>query len=124
MEELSIVFKNIALVKEIESPENPGGLEKRVALTPEDVGQLTDAGINVFVEYGAGLGVDFEDAEYLKNGAVMQKADEIYKDKDMIIKFKGPSLASISEMKKGCTLFVWHIFTLFLTELKCLKRVK
>jgi len=47
---LSIAFKNIALVKEIESPENPAGLEKRVALTPEDVGQLTAAGVNVFVE--------------------------------------------------------------------------
>ncbi|HIP30253.1 MAG TPA: hypothetical protein EYG93_10145 [Sulfurospirillum arcachonense] len=56
---MKIEFKNIALVKEVESPENPGGLEKRVALTPRDVGQLTAVGINVFVEYGAGLGVDF-----------------------------------------------------------------
>jgi alanine dehydrogenase len=110
---LSIVFKNIALVKEIESPENPGGLEKRVALTPEDVGQLTAAGVNVFVEYGAGLGVDFADDEYLDNGAVMQKADEIYINKDMIIKFKGPSLESISEMKKGCTLFCMAHFHSF-----------
>ena len=113
MDKLSIAFKNIALVKEIESPENPGGLEKRVALTPEDVGQLTDAGVNVFVEYGAGLGVGFEDEEYLKNGAVMQKADEIYSDKDLIIKFKGPSLQSISEMKKGCTLFCMAHFHSF-----------
>lgn len=59
MEELSIAFKNVALVKENESPENPGGLEKRVALTPEDVGQLTAVGVNVFVEYGAGMGVGF-----------------------------------------------------------------
>ena len=66
MDKLSIAFKNIALVKEIESPENPGGLEKRVALTPEDVGQLTDVGVQVFVEYGAGLGVDFEDEKYNK----------------------------------------------------------
>ncbi len=113
MNKLSIVFKNIALVKEIESPENPGGLEKRVALTPEDVGQLTAAGVNVFVEYGAGLGVDFADDEYLDNGAVMQKADEIYINKDMIIKFKGPSLESISEMKKGCTLFCMAHFHSF-----------
>ena len=95
MENLSIAFKDVALVKEIESPENPGGLEKRVALTPEDVGQLTSAGVNVFVEYGAGSGVEFADDEYIENGAVMQTADEIYKDKDMIIKFKGPSLESI-----------------------------
>ena len=75
MEKLSIAFKNVALVKEIESPENPGGLEKRVALTPKGVGELRDAGVNVFVEYGAGEGVDFSDDEYIKNGATMQKAD-------------------------------------------------
>ena len=121
MEKLSIVFKNIALVKEIESPENPGGLEKRVALTPKDVGQLTDAGINVFVEHGAGLGVDFEDKEYLANGAVMQRADEIYKDKDMIIKFKGPSFESISEMKRGCTLFCMAHFHSFPDRAKMLE---
>ncbi len=121
MEKLSIVFKNIALVKEIESPENPGGFEKRVALTPKDVGQLTAAGVNVFVEYGAGLGVGFEDEEYLKNGAVMQNADEIYHDKDMIIKFKGPSLDSISQMKKGCTLFCMAHFHSFPDRAKMLE---
>jgi alanine dehydrogenase len=119
---LSIDFKNIALVKEIESPENPGGLEKRVALTPEAVEQLTAVGVKVFVEYGAGLGVDFEDKEYLQNGAVMQKADEIYKDKDMIIKFKGPSLESISKMKKGCTLFCMAHFHSFPDRAKMLEK--
>lgn len=121
MGKLSVAFKNVALVKEIESPENPGGLEKRVALTPEDVGQLTSAGVNVFVEYSAGLGVDFADVEYLKNGAVMQKADEIYKNKDMIIKFKGPSLESISQMKKGCTLFCMAHFHSFPDRAKMLE---
>jgi len=121
MNKLSIAFKNIALVKEIESPENPGGFEKRVALTPEDIGQLTAAGVNVFVEYGAGLGVNFEDAEYLENGAVMQKVDDIYKDKDMIIKFKGPSLESISRMKKGCTLFCMAHFHSFPDRAKLLE---
>ena len=121
MEKLSIAFKNIALVKEIESPENPGGLEKRVALTPEDVGQLTSSGVNVFVEYGAGLGVEFADDEYLKNGAVMQNADEIYKDKEMIIKFKGPSLDSIAQMKKGCTLFCMAHFHSFPDRAKMLE---
>ncbi|MCD6173061.1 MAG: hypothetical protein J7J96_04620 [Sulfurimonas sp.] len=121
MGKLSIVFKNVALVKEIESPENPGGLEKRVALTPEDVGHLTDAGVNLFVEYGAGLGVGFTDKEYLDNGAVMQKEDEIYKNKDMIIKFKGPSLESISQMKKGCTLFCMAHFHSFPDRAKMLE---
>jgi len=121
VKKLSIAFKKLALVKEVESPENPGGLEKRVALTPLDVGELTKVGINVFVEYGAGLGVDFKDEEYLDNGAIMQNADEIYIDKDMIIKFKGPSLESISQMKKGCTLFCMAHFDSFPDRAKLLE---
>jgi alanine dehydrogenase len=118
---LSIGFKNIALVREIESPENPGGLEKRVALTPEDAGKLVSAGVNLFVEYGAGEGVGFSDDEYIKNGAIMQSADEIYKDKDMVIKFKGPSLESISQMKKGCALFCMAHFHSFPARAKMLE---
>ncbi|WP_041394502.1 alanine dehydrogenase [Photobacterium profundum] len=98
-------YSSIALVKEIESPENPGGLEKRVALVPSDVGQLVQAGIKVYVECGAGDGVGFSDEEYLKNNAIMQTAEQIYKDKALIIKFKGPALSSIEQMSEGCTLF-------------------
>ena len=97
-------YSSIALVKEIESPENPGGLEKRVALIPSDVGQLVDAGIIVYVEMGAGEGVGFSDDEYLKNNAIMQTAEQIYKDKALIIKFKGPALSSIEQMSESCTL--------------------
>lgn len=121
MKNLSIAFKNVALVKETESPENPGGLEKRVALTPDDVGQLIAFGVKVSVEFDAGTGVGFEDDEYLKHGAMLQNADEIYKDKDMIIKFKGPSLDSISRMKKGCTLFCMAHFHSFPDRAKMLE---
>ena len=50
-------FKTIAVAKEIESPENPGALEKRVALIPSDVKKLVDHGVRVSVETGAGDGV-------------------------------------------------------------------
>lgn len=70
-------FSSIALAKEIESPENPGALEKRVALVPADVGRLTQAGIEIYVEHGAGEGVGFSDREYQKNGAIMQTPEEI-----------------------------------------------
>ena len=106
-------FKTIAVVREIESPENPGGLEKRVALVPGDVAQLVDAGVNVFVEIGAGEGVDFSDAEYKAAGATLQSGDQIYGDKDLIIKFKGPSLTSISKMRSGCTLLCMAHFGSF-----------
>ena len=101
----SQIFSSIALAKEIESPENPGALEKRVALVPNDVGKLTKAGIKVYVEYGAGEGVGFSDGEYEQNDAILQPSEQIYRDKELIIKFKGPSLTSITEMREGCTLF-------------------
>ncbi|MCJ8352073.1 alanine dehydrogenase [Moritella sp.] len=98
-------YSSIALAKEIESPENPEGLEKRVALIPSDVGLLVQAGIKVYVECGAGDGVGFSDDEYLKNNAIMQTAEDIYVNKSLIIKFKGPALASVEQMSEGCTLF-------------------
>lgn len=98
-------FQQIALAKEIESPENPGGLEKRVALVPDDVQSLVSSGAQVYVEHGAGNGVGFSDDEYLAAGATLQTADQIYQNKDLIIKFKGPSMDSIGQMRPGCTLF-------------------
>jgi len=106
-------FRTIAVVREIESPENPGGLEKRVSVVPDDVRRLVDDGLEVFVEHGAGLGVGFSDDEYVAAGAVMQSGDEIYQDKDLIIKFKGPSLDSIRQMRSGCTLLCMAHFGSF-----------
>ena len=114
-------FSSIALAKEIESPENPGALEKRVALVPADVGRLTHAGIKVYVEYGAGEGVGFSDREYEQNNATMQTAEQLYRDKEIIIKFKGPSLSSIEEMREGCTLFCMAHFHSFQDRAKLLQ---
>jgi alanine dehydrogenase len=114
-------FLSIALAKEIESPENPGALEKRVALVPADIGRLTQAGIKVFVEYGAGEGVGFGDREYEQNGAIMQTPKEIYRDKELIIKFKGPSLSSIEKMRKGSTLFCMAHFHSYPNRAKLLQ---
>ncbi len=98
-------FKNIAVAREIASPENPGGLEKRVALVPDDVAALVSAGHSISVEFGAGEGVGFLDAEYERAGATMEGAESIYRDKDLLIKFKGPALDTIKMMKPGATLF-------------------
>ena len=98
-------FKSIGLARECESPENPGALEKRVALTPDDVRALVATGAEVAVEHHAGEGVGFSDEEYLSAGAVLQSEDMIYRDKDLLIKFKGPSMGSIEQMRAGTTLF-------------------
>ncbi len=98
-------FNTIGLARESESPENPGALEKRVALTPGDVAALVRAGVRLFVERGAGQGVGFADAEYERGGAVIQSTEALYRDKDLVIKFKGPALAAIEQMSPGSTLF-------------------
>ena len=114
-------FTHIALVKEIESPENPAGLDKRVALTPADVGKLCSVGVTVSVESGAGEGVGFSDADYIANGAAIESENEIYADKDLIIKFKGPALQSIPLMRKGCTLLCMAHFDSFPDRAQLLK---
>ena len=77
MNKLLNKYTSIALVKEIESPENPSGLEKRVALVPNDIKTLVDYGIKVYVEYDAGNGVGFSDEEYINSGAIMQESKDI-----------------------------------------------
>ena len=115
------MYKIIGLAKEIESPENPGALEKRVALIPKDVKQLIDAGCDVFVEFGAGEGVGFSDEEYTNAGAVLQSNNELYQNKDLVIKFKGPAMQSIPLMKEGCTLFCMAHFSSFPERAKLLE---
>lgn len=117
----SLHYKVIGLAKENESPENPGALEKRVALIPKDVRKLTQAGCTVFVESGAGEGVGFNDAAYIKAGAAIQTTEEIYRDKDLIIKFKGPAIEHIPLMRPGCTLFCMAHFHSFPERAKLLE---
>jgi len=117
----STAFRNLALVKEIESLENPGGLDKRVALTPDDTGKLSSIGVKIYVETGAGEGVGFSDEEYIENGAIIQTADTIYREKDIIVKFKGPSLDSIPQMRKNCTLLCMAHFNSFPERAQLLK---
>lgn len=117
-------FQSIAVVREIESPENPGGLERRVSIVPQDIAPLVATGALVYVETGAGLGVGFTDQEYVETGAVLQTAEDIYQNKDLIIKFKGPSIQSIKEMRSGCTLLCMAHFSSFPDRAKILETRK
>ncbi|MFW6347441.1 MAG: alanine dehydrogenase, partial [Cyclonatronaceae bacterium] len=114
-------YKTIGLARENESPENPGALEKRVALIPADVKKLVEAGCEVFVEEGAGSGVGFTDEEYRAAGAGIQPTEALYADKDLIIKFKGPAMEHIPLMRRGCTLFCMAHFHSFPERAKLLE---
>ena len=98
-------YRIIGIARENESPENPGALEKRVAIVPADVPKLLKEGCKVYVEAGAGEGIGFSDQEYIDAGAEIQDFEEIYAGKDLVIKFKGPSLEAVGLMDPGTTLF-------------------
>lgn len=117
-------IKTIGLAKENESPENPGSLEKRVALIPMDVEKLVHKGFQVFFEKGCGLGIGFSDQDYQDAGAILQDHNAIYSDKDMVIKFKGPALEDIRKMRPKTVLFCMAHFHSYPDRAQLLKDCK
>ena len=95
-----------------------------MALVPADVKKLIDHGCDVYVERGAGERVEFPDQEYEKVGAKLQSNSDIYKDKDLVIKFKGPSMAAVSLMNPGTSLFCMAHFHSFPERAKKLEENK
>jgi alanine dehydrogenase len=92
----------IGVPKEIKPAEN------RVALTPAGVKALTDHKHEVFVEASAGVGSGFSDEAYAQAGARMVlRADEVWKEADMVIKVKEPIGPEFSWMKPGQILFTY-----------------
>ncbi len=117
-------IKIIGMAKETESPENPGALEKRVALVPKDIKKLIESNCTVYVENGSGEGVGYSDQDYMDVGAIIQNSEEIYKNKEMVIKFKGPSLENINKMNPGTILFCMAHFRSFQSRAELLEKQK
>jgi alanine dehydrogenase len=99
-----LAYRRIGLAAEHESPEDPEGSEVRVALTPAAVRQLVDHGRSVAVESGAGMRMGFSDDDYRAAGAAIVSRDELYRDRDAVIKLKGPTHAELATMAPGSTL--------------------
>jgi NAD(P) transhydrogenase subunit alpha len=80
---------NIGVIKE----RAPG--ERRVALTPDAVRRLTDAGHAVLVEPAAGLAARFPDSAYADAGAEMAPAGDLYARADVVVCVGTPDVASL-----------------------------
>ena len=84
--------------------------ERRVALVPEVVSQLTRAGHRVIVERGAGIRAGFTDEAYRSAGCdLADSAAEIYSTAQMILKVQRPGRddageAELDRMKEGSVL--------------------
>jgi alanine dehydrogenase len=82
--------------------------EYRVGLTPAGVRALTDAGHKVVVERSAGEGSGFSDDLYEKAGARMiEKADDVWAEAEMVVKVKEPIEPEYPRMKEGLVLFTY-----------------
>ncbi len=92
----------VAVVKEIKAQEN------RVALTPAGVDRLVDAGHDVFVEAGAGIGSSQADSAYTRaGGTIIDDVDEVWAQAEMVIKVKEPLEEEWPRMRSGQILFTY-----------------
>jgi NAD(P) transhydrogenase subunit alpha len=72
-------------------PKESASGERRVALVPEGVSQLTRAGHRVVVEHDAGLRAGFTDDAYRAAGSdLVDTAPEIYSSAEMVLKVQRP----------------------------------
>ena len=82
--------------------------EYRVGLTPASVAELVAVGHEVFVEAGAGKGIDCPDNAYRKAGAeILPDAAAVFKAADMIVKVKEPQPQEIALLEPRHILFTY-----------------
>lgn len=84
--------------------------ELRVAATPKTVKRLQKQGFEVYIQKGAGAKANFSDKEFEEAGAkIVGSAQEIYKDSDIVLKVKEPSVDEVKMMREGLVLlsYLW-----------------
>ena len=78
-------------------PRETAADERRVALVPDSVGRLSQTGIQVVVEAGAGLSASYPDESYREAGAEIGAAW----DADVVAKVQKPSADEIARLHDG-----------------------
>lgn len=101
---------------EVEFKEMPGGRlrigllanypdseETRFLLTPEAAGMLTSAGIEVKMESGAGVDIDFSDETYAEYGVNIVEREEALKQ-PIVLSYAPLKVMDVQKMQKGAAL--------------------
>lgn len=82
--------------------------EFRVGLTPSAALEAVNAGHEVIVQAGAGVGAGFEDSDYETAGAtIIATAEEVFAAADMIVKVKEPQAVERKMLREGQLLFTY-----------------
>ena len=92
----------IGCVKEIKKQ------EYRVGMTPDNAGSYVNAGHEVYVESGLGVGSGFPDSEYEEAGArIMGTAKEVWDISEMMVKVKEPLPEEYPLFHEGLILYTY-----------------
>jgi NAD(P) transhydrogenase subunit alpha len=76
--------------------------ERRVALVPESVKKLIQAGYDVSIEAGAGETAGYPDAAYRDAGAAVETdSASLLGSADLVLKMGAPTAAEVSSMRQG-----------------------
>ncbi len=82
--------------------------EYRVALTPAGVRELVDAGHEVFVQSGAGVGSAISDEAFVAQGAtIVGDAQSVFGSSELIVKVKEPQPSEVTMLEPRHTLFTY-----------------
>jgi alanine dehydrogenase len=82
--------------------------EYRVGLVPSSVQELVHNGHQVMVQKDAGIGAGLTDDDYIAAGAtIVDSADQIFAEADMIVKVKEPLAVERKKLRKGQILFTY-----------------
>ena len=82
--------------------------ERRVGLTPASVRELTGDGHSIFVETGAGLGIDASDEDYARAGAeIVPTPGDVFEAAELIVKVKEPQAEERARLRPDHTLFTY-----------------
>ena len=89
-------------------PKEIKNAELRVGLTPASVRELASDGHEIFVETGAGGGIDASDEQYLAAGAqIARSAEEVFESAELIVKVKEPQSVERERLRPHHTLFTY-----------------
>jgi alanine dehydrogenase len=92
----------VGVPREIKTEEN------RVAVTPTGVSALVSRGHKVLIEKGAGEGSGLSNRAYEAAGAMLiDSAQEVWQQADLIMKVKEPQLSEFPLLRKGLILFTY-----------------
>src|SRR5687768_16231958 len=94
----------IGVPKEIKTNEN------RTALVPAGAEALVQAGHQVMVERGGGLGSGFTDEQYRSVGATLHDVEEVWAQAEMIMKVKEPIAVEYGRTRADQLLFTYFHF--------------